>query len=203
MKIADIIFMKKLLWFSIFFTTAFICNGANNNPCCEKRMYWEQLSDSLQKNILASNDVDNNVLDYYHGYFEISDNDRSFGLLNTLTNKHTDNNINALYFYLFNKVCSTSDGAVSEVLGNYCQKILINDPVYVINYFASHNSLLKTYVLLLGAEFYFKEEGTSDLKYNYKDFKKILNDKIGEDKNLKIVLDNFYLEMDKVIKNMD
>lgn len=195
--------MKNMILIVAIVAANLTVNFADAQGYKRNYVYWEQITDSLQKQILASNDISDDALKYYDGKLKISDNDRSFALLDSLSNKHINNNINALYFHLFNKICSNSDGAFAEALGKYCQKVIINDPVYVINYFSSHNSLMKTYARLLGAELYFKEEGTSQIKYNYKDFKKILYDKIGEDKNLKNTLENFYNEIDKVMKSMD
>lgn len=92
---------------------------------------------------------------------------------------------------------------MAEELGVYCLKIIIDDPLYVITYISTHHPLMLVYAQLLGTEFYFKQNDTSEIKYDYIEFKKILNEKISNDKSAKNMLDIFYNEIELVMKNMD
>jgi len=191
--------MKNL----IIVLTLLLAGIAANPANAQSSVYWEQLSDSIKKATLASNEVNINAANYYKGKFQFTDDERSNHLLKILTAKSEDENIKALYFYLFNRICAKADGAVGEVLGNYCLKMILNDPVDVLNYFASHNSIMKLYAMFLGEEFYFKEDGTSAIKYNFSDFKKLINNKIGSDTNLKKTFDDLNNEISRVMKNMN
>lgn len=181
----------------------FVISAFNAQCKPNSGIYWEQMSESVKKETVASDEVDVNAANYYKGNFVFTDNEKSFQLLDVLTSEYENPNIKALYFYLFNEICTKADGAISEVLGNYCQKVLLNDPVYVLNYFSSHSSIMRTYAQLLGYELYFKNDGTSDIKYNFTDFKKLINEKIKNDDNLKMTFNNFNSEIEKIMKNMD
>ncbi len=143
-------------------------------------VYWERLNTSEKINFMSSHNINSLVLDYYKGDLKITDNENTFELLEVLVS--ADSELFPLYYYLFNKICSESDGAISEILGKYCLQIILNDPNYVINYFTFEIENLKKnkycYQLFgefLGEEMYFKEKGTSDIDYNFKEFKKYLN----------------------------
>ena len=103
---------------------------------------------------------------------------RTQQLLDTLTSYSRNDKKGALYFYLFNKICSSSDGALSQILGIYCFKIITKRPNYVLFYFSNSNNLMKKYSEQLGYEFYFKKDGTSKLKYDYLQFKQYLTKNI-------------------------
>jgi len=194
--------MKNLIVFLAFLCAGFTVNLANAQ-CKTTNIYWEQLSDSVKKATIASNEVNINALNYYKGRFNLAVDKKSYQLLDTLTAEHNDGNIKALYFYLFNRACAQSDGALSEVMGDYCQNIIVNDPVYALNYFSSHNSVMTKYALFLGYELYCKEKGVSDITYNFSDFKKLINSKIGSDANLKKTFNDFNNEIERVMKNMN
>lgn len=195
--------MKHIFINLFFLSTCFIVNIANAQCCKIENVYWEQINDSIKKETIMLRELNVDVVNYYKGYFRFTDNEKSFQLLDTLTSGPKQTNIKALYFYLFNKICVKADGAVAEVLGNYCQKIIINDPIYVLNYFSSHNSTMKTYTQLLGYELYFKGKGTSDIEYNFNDFKKLVKDKIGSDVNLQKTFNDFNGEIEEIMQNMD
>jgi hypothetical protein len=191
--------------------TNFTINLINAQCRSTYNIYWEQVSDSVKNETIASSEVDINAVNYYKENFQFTDDERSLRLLKVLISEPENENIKALYFYLFNRICIRGDGAATEGLGNSCQKIMINDPVYVLNYFSSHNIIMKSYAELLGYELYCKEKKISDIKYNFNDFKKIINDKLKSDANLnsafsyilKKTFNIFNSEIEKVIKSMD
>jgi len=195
--------MKHIVIILFFLSPWFTVNIVNAQCRNINSVYWEQINDSIKKETITSRGVSIEAVNYYKGYFRFTDNEKSFQLLDTLTSEPEQMNIKALYFYLFNKICAKADGAVAEELGNYCQKIVINDPIYVLNYFSSNNSTMKTYAQLLGYELYFKENGTSDIEYNFNDFKKLIKDKIDSDINLQKTFNDFNKEIEEIMKNMD
>lgn len=194
--------MKKIL-IVLFVITLFCIQYVNASSVIDNNQYWEQMPDSLHKCILKTDSINKDAVQYYNGGFHVEDNNKTVAFLNILVGKQDNNEIRAFYFYLFNKICTKSDGAITSILGNYCQKMLINNPVYVINYFSSHSAIMRIYAMLLGSELYFKNEGTSTLKYNYRDFHTLINDEIGSDTHLKKTFVVFFKEIDILMKNMD
>lgn len=193
--------MKNLTVILSFLFASLTANYASAQGCSS--VYWEQLSDSVKNATIASNEVSIDAVAYYKGNLKITDNERSFRLFDILTSEPTNKNIRAFYFYLFNTICTKSDGAISEVLGDNCQKVLINNPVYVLSYFSSHDSIMNIYARLLGSELYFKQEGTSRIMYNFNDFKKLINDKLGANANLQKIFNDLNSEIEKIMKNMN
>ena len=176
------------------------CQGINRQAE-QKYPYWENLSEVQKDKILSSNKIGQSVIKLYNGTLSLQDNDESKQLLDTLTNLNGENT--PLYFYLFNHICSSPDGAIAELMGEYCQKILLNAPVYVFTYLSKDEILLKKYAEYLGYELYFKEEGTSGIKYNYKDFKGAITKKLKNTDNLHETLILFYSEIENTLKEMD
>jgi hypothetical protein len=55
----------------------------------------------------------------------------------------------------------------------------------------------------MGTEFYFKEDGTSDIEYNYKDFKKSIETRIKNNPEYKEITSLFYHDIEIAMKRMD
>ena len=166
-------------------------------------VYWENLTENQRNVILNSENVSKEAIEFYKGKLKIGDNGQTTALLNKLTSASNKDEMAPFYFFLFNQVCIKADGALSEMLGDYCQKIVLSSPAYVVNYFSRNESILKKYAQYLGYELYFKEEGTSTIKYSYSDFKKILSEKLTNTEQYKDVITLFYNEIDRAMKNMD
>lgn len=195
--------MRNIVIILFSLSTCFIVNVVNAQCRKINSVYWEQINDSIKKETIASKEMNADVVNYYNKNFNISDDEKLPLLLKILTSEPKNRNIKALYFYLFNKICMKADGATADGLGNYCQKVIINDPVYALSYFSSHNLIMKTYAHLLGYEFYFKEIKMSSLQYDFNDFKKLINDKIANSINLQKTFNDFSSEIEKIMKNMD
>jgi hypothetical protein len=178
-------------------------NRINNSLANTNYIYWEEMNNSQKDDIINSNEIYKQAIALYNGKMKVSDDKQSICLLDTLTSINKDFESTPFYFYLFNQICSTADGAVSEILGEYCLKIVLNLPDYVFNYFIKNVSISKKYAEYLGYEFYFKEDGTSTLEYNYAEFKNLLSNKIGNKKEYELVLKQFYDEIEKSMKNME
>jgi hypothetical protein len=165
-------------------------------------VYWEDLTDDQKDEILNSNAVNKEALAFYKGEQQVSDNSKTIALLDTLSSiTSSEKKTTSFYFFLFNQICIKADGALAEMLGDYCQRIVLNSPEYVINYFIKNENVLKKYAQYLGYELYFKEEGTSAIEYNYSDFKKMLSGKLKNTEQYKDVLMLFYSEIEKSMKN--
>ncbi len=79
-------------------------------------------------------------------------------------------------------ICTTSDGALSEIMGPYCFKMVLNEPSYVINYFMFERKnfrkgqyLYQLYASFIGEEFYFYNKKMSELDFGFPEFKRDIN----------------------------
>jgi hypothetical protein len=166
-------------------------------------LYWENIENEKQNSILQSKDVSINVLEAYKGTFITSDNEITVNLLDSLIYLTYNEDIRALSFHIFNKILQSADGSLSELFGNYCQIIILSNSEFVIFYLKDNPELLKTYAITLGYEFYFKQEGLSDIKYDYKTFKNLIFNKIKNKQNLLDTFSCLCSEIEKIMQNMD
>jgi hypothetical protein len=174
--------MKKNLLILGIFVVVYLCFEGSKNKVFNsiEYTYWENLTSNEQDSVLLLPLIDKNVLLYYQNNFQLSeDNNLTLELLDSVTKWGSKTKI--LYFYIFNQICKHSDGYVSEILGNYCLIIILNDPDYVLNYFKKDKKTEMLYAMFLGSEFYFKTSAMSNIKYDYSEFKNILDKKIGID----------------------
>ena len=155
-------------------------NNLSTAQSLKNYQYWENMSPNEKEQFLSNHKIDKLALQYYNGKFIVSDNNISFKLLKVLTIKNSD--LIPFYNYLFNKICYEADGALSLALSKYCLNMIINNTDYVINYFTydrenkkTHEYYYKIYGNILGFEMYFKEEGTSDIDYNFRQLREFLN----------------------------
>lgn len=166
-------------------------------------VYWENLKENQKNDILNSCNISKDVLEFYKGNFNIGDNSQTVKLLNRLSSISDKEKATPLYFYLFNQICIKADGSLSEILGNYCQKIVLSFPSYVVVYLGKNEDILKKYAQYLGYKLYFKEEGTSMIEYSYSDFKKMLSEKAIRTKQYSEALTLFYHEIEQIMNKMD
>jgi hypothetical protein len=142
------------------------------------------------------------VKDYSHGHFVATDDDKTFQLLDTLTKG--SNHFFKFYFYLFNKIVTESDGALSELLGGYCFNMIYNHPGEILTFFTNRKHYQKRYAFLLGEEFYFKERRTSTIAMNYPQFCKYLNGKLNlKDERIRMTFTSFKTQIQESMKSMD
>lgn len=186
-----ILFSKSLL-------LAFICFFMTDSF-----IYWKKIPYDEQIELLQSNRICKDAYDLYKGNFKVCDNTRTEILLDSLSLLSTDIKIKALYFYLFNQICLEADGALSEMLGRYCQKVILSDIEYILYYLKNNRGIFIKYSQLLGHEFYFKENGTSDMQYNFRDFKRIINNKLGCKKEYDLFLSDFYKNIQCIMHEME
>ena len=165
--------------------------------------FWEELPKIDQERILHSPIIYKNAKEYYYGHFNVTDNKLTEDFLNKITSIKNLPQERVFYFYIFNQICLKADGVVSDILGEYCMKVMLSNPQSLLSYFRRNVQLEKKYAELMGYELYFKEGGTSDIEYNYKDFKKEIEIKIKNDQNYKEILLKFYRDIETVMKNMN
>lgn len=166
-------------------------------------VYWENFSDQKKTKILMSENIPSETIDYYNGRFIVSDNRKMFELLETLTTWPSDKEHKAFFFYLFNKIVLSSDASLLEGLGNYIQKIFLLDLFYVLDYLIISDEMIMLYAEILGTEFYFKEEGVSDLKYSFKQFQRNINVELNGCKRYNDILLKFYENIQLNMRKMN
>lgn len=120
-----------------------------------------------KRHVLNSDQVDSLVLDYYNGILVASDNEITFQLLDDLLNNDAPL-VKSLYFWSFNKIVLSSDGALAEILGPYCRRRLLKDSPYVLDYLRINPALEEDYLLFLADEF------LNDRSLSLSGFKKVL-----------------------------
>lgn len=167
-------------------------------------IYWESMTTEQQMEYLDTNNIDGNVLALFEGKLRANDDEVTRRLLDTLISvKSGDNKNIAFYFFLFNRVCINADGAVSEMLGGYCQRMLLNIPEYVIRFLKQNRDVMKVYARILGYELYFKERGTSSMQYDFSDFKRMLYERLNNKPEYDEVLKTFFIEVRSVMDKMN
>jgi hypothetical protein len=153
--------------------------------------------------VLSSDKLYKDAIEYFNGHLTVSDNDRTFVLLDSISTLPINEPMKrAFYFHLFNAICAKADGAVSEVLGDYCQNMLLSDTEYVVNYLMNNQGLTKRYASLLGYELYFKEDGTSTIRYDFSGFKELLNARLPQ-ATYQDFLETFFNEIQATMNAMD
>lgn len=166
-------------------------------------LYWEDLSKQEQDKITHYEMSNEYIYDFLKDRLKIEDSNQTKALLNILSDLPPDKTKKAFYFYLYNQICQKADGATSEILGLHCQNIILKDTEYVLFYLKTHTALLKVYAQFLGTEFFFKEDGASELKYTFKDFKSILNEKLKDKPEYESILTLLYKEIELYMKEME
>jgi len=158
--------------------------------------YWENFSEQEKETILKSKVINDNVrIIIFNDFVEINET-----LLDVLVAPIENDSIKALYFYAFNKISLKADGETSEILGKYCQLIILSDIPYVLSYLEDHPPLLDIYTELMGYEFAMKEEGLSDTKYKFEDFKSLIN-KAYKERKKESFLKLFYDKINNSLEN--
>ncbi len=151
---------------------------------------------------LNNNKIDTLLLEFYNVEFLPDDGNKTFLLLEILTQKN--DTLFPLYFHCLNKICEISDGALSEIMGKYCLKMIINYPNYSFNYLSTDSITLQKYANFIGYEMYFKEQGTSNIGMSYDEFKEYL--KLNLDLNNQTInyfYNEFFSSVDGIMKEMN
>ena len=162
--------MYRLLFFLLLLTSFSFGQNSFN--------FWELMSQTEKEHFLNNSNINKLALDYHSDNFKVTDDEQTFRLLDTLTH---NNEFFPLYYFLFNKICAVSDGALSEVMGPYCLKMMLNQPIFVINHFTFERKnfgksqyLYQLYAFFIGEEFYFYNKKMSELDYGFPEFKEML-----------------------------
>ena len=127
--------------------------------------YWEDYDHCHQQSIIQSNKVANIVYTYLEKKWNLTDDKRTFLLLEELTSLQTDPEVKALYFSVFNNILLLNiDGAIGEAIIDYVYIILCRDPIYVINYIVNHQTYYCIYKQDLALFCYFTNKDVITLR---------------------------------------
>ena len=168
----------------------------------QSHSYLHKLDTSGLTKYLKYPNVDTLILSYCNRRLKITDNDKTIEFLEIISKKNDE--FFPLNFRIFNNILENSDGAVAELMGPYCFKFVVNYPNEVIMHFISNQEDLYLYSMFLGAEFNFKEYGSSNLKMDFQEFKKFISQKVDlTNIEIKAVTNTFYSKIDSTMKTMN
>lgn len=152
----------KYIFSPLFFVFAvFLFNSCS---LLSKNAYWADFDTHAQKRIIKDKSVNDLAKLIYSGKDCISDNEESFVLFEEITSFSHDKRVDAFYYYVFNEICQSADGAVAEVLGYYCLNSLVNSTEYNLRFFTRNYSLLHKYAEYIAYELDQNQEAIE--KYN-------------------------------------
>jgi len=159
--------------------------------------------DSTQINKFLDNpELSQNIKDYYEGRFKPSDDDKTYELLKSITKKNDQ--FFPIFFNTLNEIIQVSDGALAEMITEFCFEMINNYPAETFDYFTKNKNLSLEYAGFLGSEFYFKEKGTSSIKMTCKEFQKDLKLKLNlKDSKVNETYLDFINEVERMMKNMN
>ena len=141
-------------------------------------LYWEELSDSSKSETIKSLNIDVNIEKLYLHQISLSDDSLSVVILDTLC-VLSEGNKRMLYFYLMNDIIKHADGALSEILGGYCYRFVVNAPDYVLAYLSKNRKIASEYITLIAAELYYND-------YTITDFKNLISSSVQNSEYLQV-----------------
>ena len=133
----------------------------DNPNSCMIYQYWEKLSEKSQSDILKSLHVGDDVMKLYKHQIKMTDDDTSAALLEILCSPKNDDE-RMLYFFLMNEVMKQADGALSEMLGEYCLQFFNENADYVLHYFNTDRYIARLYSSFIGTELYYNNSSISE-----------------------------------------
>ena len=125
--------------------------------------YWEQMTLEQQQDVLQLEGISANAVEYYEGNSSNAEDIDILSLLETLIQPQSNLGVKAFYFNVFNKVVTTSDGKLNQILPPYIVDIVVNEPQYILNYFIRNSEMMQTYASLLGKAFFNQNESSNGL----------------------------------------
>lgn len=166
--------------------------------CCishaDECQYWDDLDENSKSEIIKSINVDKNIMKLYLHEMELSDNDISTAIMDTLCSS-TDNNKRMLYFYVLNEIVNIADGAVAEMLGGYCIKYVNENTDYALEYFSRHQDVAINYADMIAGELYISNTSISQYEQS------LLHS--AKSKRTKDYLPIFLKEIERILAKID
>lgn len=162
--------MKRILLIWLLLITGSFCYAQRS---------WNECSDSL-------------VVAYKKGMLAPSDDSKTFALLDRLTRRTTPEQ-KEYNFILFNEIVTSADGALAEVLGEYCIRWVRNDCTFVLAYLKDNPDMEERYISYIAYEFLSED----DLFPTFK--KDVLGNYNGEDTRY---VRGFLKKLDKKVETL-
>lgn len=142
-------------------------------------VYWERLTAEEQQSVISRLPDDSDVVKYYKGEFTVSDDDRTFDLLETLSSEPEDKDAAPLYIYLLNKIAKASDGALAEVMWEYCPAVFNRNTAYMMELFRTDSKLMDEYASSIAEAIVFRKGCRERSDYVCEDCVGVLNANIA------------------------
>jgi len=167
-------------------------------------LFWEEMSSKEKDSLLfADSSINKDAINFLQNKWKPSDDEKTFLFLDTITSlRRYPSKNRAFYFHVFNKICLKVDGSLAEVIGDYCLKILIEAPDYVIDYFSKDQQMMNLYTRNIGYKFLVEQEAKMSL-YNFDSLAYYLNKIYFSDKNHKSTRSNFLREIKSSMNTME
>lgn len=143
-------FMKRIALLFCLLTFSMTALGADNVR------FWEQYSEAEKSHVFNSGSIKTSVVGVYDDSLAIGDNEEALKILDFLSDykygHHADGIVDAFYIHCFSKILRKADGALSEVMGEYCMRIIKKSPDYAILYLKAHGEIREAFVMHIGFE---------------------------------------------------
>jgi protein-glutamine gamma-glutamyltransferase len=168
---------------------------------CKNNLTTLSIDSREIKKLLQAPDLNITLLKYWDKTFTLDIDKKSKDFLDSLTQRNDI--LFPLNFLTLNTIVAKSDGALSELMGSYCLKMILNYPKETFLHFESDSLDRNNYALFIGLELYLKKQGTSDLSINYHEFKDFLTNHLDlSDNHVKITFNHFLSKVDYIMKYM-
>lgn len=134
----------------------------------DRAVVWEQLTKSQQQSIISGLPKNSIVKKYYDKEFKLSDDARTFSLLDTLVNVPNDKKMAAFYVHFFNTILLSSDGALSEGMEGYCCELFERAPAIIMTEFEYNKDLIWIYAFGIARTYILNVDSDDDFDRAYK-----------------------------------
>ena len=111
---------------------------------------------------------------FYQGKFAVSDDDFTFAFLDSITTTNDDKR--KFYIYTLNSVLKLADGALAEVMGQYCRSFLEKYPCEFIElkYNKLYTDNYDVWINFAGLEYYFADDPIKSVNSSIENLKIIV-----------------------------
>lgn len=119
-----------------------------------KYKFWEDLSPQTKDSILNLPHTYSDTKKYYYNKFTITNNQRTFDLLDTLVYRRNSPLPLSLKLFIFNDIIDNVDTTMDLVMGNYAFSMILGDRGMVLKYLSNNSAIAKKYANKIAKYFY-------------------------------------------------
>lgn len=133
-------------------------NNPSENPYTSNRLFTPKIDDIPITYFLDHPKIDEYSKLFYQGQFAVSDDTITFSFLDSLLT--TNYPIQNFYLLVFNSVLEISDGALGEIMGDYCRSYLERSPCNFIGLKTNklYSKNYQKWISSAAYEYYFDDE---------------------------------------------